>query len=168
MGILAEGPVLVKAIAFHPADVTQVFTLKWWDERTPPTLQVRNCTYTIDLVGSDHHVKATTNVFPTTWLDGNVVRCITTTGSDTRKYGLIKTAGDLDEFTVHLIPFTAEATKVGDWDCYPTYTAFTSTLETVADSHRTHWYPFGGEGFWFPNLALDFLSASATVVIYVG
>ena len=168
MGILSEGPVLVKAIAFHPADVTAVLTLKWWDERTPPTLTARNITWTVT-TSTDNTVTATTSAFPNTWLDGNVVRCIKdSVSTNNRIYGLIKTAGNDTAFVTHLAPFTDEVASAGDWDCYPTYTAFTTTLETVADSHRTHWYPFGGEGFWFPNLALDFLSGSATAIIYVG
>jgi hypothetical protein len=167
LGILSSDPVLVKAIMYYPNAVDGEFTLKWWDKDST-TLQVRGCTYTITLVSSDHNVKATTNVFPSTWLDGNVVKCVDTTGSDTGKYGLIKTAGDNDEFVVHLAPFTAEASKLGDWDCYPTYTAFRGKASKAADTETSMWFPFGGDGFWFPNLALDDMDSSDVVIIYVG
>jgi hypothetical protein len=168
LGILTTKPVWVKGIMFYPAAVSNAFVLKWWDE-ADTTLRSGICTYTIDLVSADHHVKATSNVFPSTWLDGNVVKCLETTGSDEGKYGLIKTAGDNDEFTVHLIPLTAEATKVGDWACYPSYYAFMGLQPTVTNSHQCMWFPFGGErGFRFPNLALDILSSSAYLQIYLG
>jgi len=167
LGILSEGPVLVKAIMFYPNAAADTFILKWWNEATP-TLTARNITYSNTLVGSDHVVTATTSAFPSTWADGNVVRCLKTSGSDTRKYGLIKTAGNDTAFTAHLIPFTVEGPVVGDWDCYPAYTAFMGIQPTVTSEHRSMWFQFGGDGFWFPNLALDIKNASAYVLIYVG
>lgn len=166
LGIISEGPVLVKGIMYYPNAVDGEFTLKWWNESSP-TLIARNCTYTVT-VSTDNTVKATTNVFPSTWLDGNVVRCITTSGSDTRKYGLIKTAGDNDEFVTHLAPFTTEATKVGTWECYPSYTAFRGKASKAADTETSMWFPFGGNGFLFPNLAFDDCDTSDVVIIYVG
>lgn len=166
LGIIAERPVLVKAIAFQPNAVDDAFTLKWWDE-VSPTLTARNITYT-NTNSTDDTVTATTNAFPSTWVDGNVVRCLRTTGSDTRKYGLIQTAGNNTRFVTWGAPFTVEAAKVGDWDCYPTYTAFVGHAEKAADMEHTMWFPFGGNGFWFPNLALDALSSSASVIIYIG
>jgi hypothetical protein len=166
LGILSVSPVWVKGIMFYPTTQNHAFELKWWDEGDT-TLRTSVCTYTIDLVSADHHVKATTNVFPTTWLDGNVVKCLSTSGSDAGKYGLIKTAGDLDEFTAHLIPFTAEASKVGDWACYPSYTAFKG-IQPKDTNQQSLWFPFGGErGFEFPNLALDSLDAGS-IQIYLG
>ena len=166
LGIVSTGPVLVKAIMYYPNAVDGEFTLKWWNEMDS-TLVARNITYTVT-TSTDNTVKATTNVFPNTWLDGNVVKCLRTTGSDTRVYGLIKTAGDNDEFVTHLAPFTTEATKVGDWDCYPTYTAFRGKASKAADTETSMWFPFGGNGFWFPNLALDDCDTSDQVIIYVG
>jgi hypothetical protein len=167
LGILSEGPVLVKAINFYPNAVDDAFQLLWWDEVQPATLHAEQVTYTNALVSADHVVTATTNAFPSTWLDGNVVKCLKTTGSDSSQYGLIKTAGNNTAFTVHLIPLTAEASKVGSWDCYPTYNAFRGHAEKAADMEHSMFMPFG-EGFWFPNLALDSLSTSAAVDIYVG
>ena len=167
LGILSTGPVLVKAIMYYPNAVDGEFTLKWWNPDST-TLNSGVCTYTTDLVSADHHVKATSNVFPSTWLDGNVVKCLETTGSDKNKHGLIKTAGDNDEFTVHLIPFTAEASKVGIWACYPTYTAFRGKASKATDTETSMWFPFGGDGFRFPNLALDDLDTSDVVIIYLG
>jgi hypothetical protein len=165
LGILSADPVLVKAIAFYPNAQADAFELKWWDEDST-TLDSGVCTYTTDLVSADHHVKATSNVFPSTWLDGNVVKCLETNGSDTGKIGLIKTAGDNDEFTVHLIPFTAEAGKVGVWACYPSYSAFKGKQPN--DTNENSMFFSFGEGFWFHNLALDSLSASCTLTLYLG
>lgn len=167
LGIVSPGPVLVKAIMYYPAAVDGEFTLKWWNEMDS-TLTARNITYTNTLVSADHVVTATTSAFPSTWLDGNVVKCLRTTGSDTRSYGLIKTAGNNTAFTVHLIPFTVEASVVGDWDCYPTYTAFRGKASKASDTETSMWFPFGGNGFWFPNLALDDMDTSDVVIIYVG
>ena len=166
LGILSTKPVLVKGIMYIPDAVDAAFTLKWWDENST-TLRSSVCTYTVT-VSTDNTVKATTNVFPNTWLDGNVVKCLTTSGTDTGKYGLIKTAGDNDEFVTHLAPFTTEATKVGDWACYPTYTAFQGKASKAADTETSMWFPFPGNGFWFPNLALDIKVAADIVIIYVG
>ena len=168
LGILSTGPVLVKAIMYYPAAVDGEFTMKWWDETQPPTLHAEKITYTNTLVSADHVVTATTSAFPSTWLDGNVVKCLKTTGSDSSKYGLIKTAGNNTAFTVHLIPFTVEASKVGDWDCYPTYTAFRGKASKAADTETSMWFPFGGDGVLFPNLALDDFDTSDVVIIYVG
>jgi len=166
-GIISERPVLVKAVAFHPADVTNVLTLKWWNEATP-TLVARNITWTVT-TSTDNTVTATTSAFPSTWLDGNVVRCLRDSAStNNRIYGLIQTAGNDTRFVTWGAPFTNQTASTGDWDCFPSYTAFTVTGATLADSHETKWFPFGGEGFWFPNLAIDYLSTSATAIIYVG
>lgn len=168
LGIISNKPIWVKGINFVADAVDDAFTLLWWNEDSP-TLTARGITYTNTLVSADHVVTATTSAFPNTWLDGNVVKCLKTTGSDATKYGLIKTAGNNTAFTVHLIPLTVEASKVGDWDCYPTYTAFKGKMTKAADTEYSMWFPFPGErGFQFPNLALDSLSASAVVYIYVG
>lgn len=165
LGILSSSPVWVKGIMFTGTAQANAFELKWWDESST-TLRSSVCTYTVT-VSTDNTVKATANVFPNTWLDGNVVKCLTTTGSDTGKYGLIKTAGDNDEFVTHLAPFTTEASKVGDWACYPTYRAFLGTQPTDTNECGL-WYTFPGErGFRFPNLALDSLSAGS-IQIYLG
>lgn len=167
LGILSASPVLVKGIMYYPNAVDGEFTLKWWDEVQPPTLYTRGATYTVT-VSTDNTVTATASVFPSTWLDGNVVKCLKTTGSDSTKYGLIKTAGNNTAFVTHLAPFTTEASKVGDWDCYPTYNAFRGKASKAADTETSMWFPFGGDGFRFPNLALDDIDTSDVVIIYVG
>jgi hypothetical protein len=167
LGIISTGPVLVKGIMYYPAAVDGEFTLKWWDEAQPPTLYARAITYT-NTVSTDNTVTATTSAFPSTWIDGNVVKCLKTTGSDTGKYGLIQTAGNNTRFVTWGAPFTTEAAVVGDWDCYPTYTAFRGKASKAADTETSMWFPFGGEGFWFPNLALDDFDTSDVVIIYVG
>ena len=166
LGIISTKPVLVKGIMYYPNAVDGEFTLKWWDEAST-TLRSSVCTYTIT-TSTDDTVTATTSVFPNTWLDGNVVKCLTTSGSDTGAYGLIKTAGNNTAFVTHLSPFTAEESKVGDWACYPTYTAFRGKASKAADTETSMWFPFGGEGFWFPNLAFDDCDTSDVVIIYVG
>jgi len=169
LGIISNGPIVVKGIMYYPAAIDGEFTLKWWDEVQPPTLYGKAITYTNTLVSADHVVTATTSAFPSTWIDGNVVKCLKTTGSDSGKYGLIKTAGNNTAFTVHLIPFTVEASVVGDWDCYPTYTAFRGHApKGPTDAEYSMWFPFGGNGFEFPNLALDDFDTSDVVIIYVG
>ena len=165
LGIISPGPVLVKAINFYPNAVADAFTLLWWDEATPATY-VRGVTYTIT-TSTDDTVTSTGN-FASTWADGKVAKCLKTTGSDATVYGLIKTAGNNNAFVTHLSPFTAEASKVGDWDCYNTYTAFKMLQPTLANTHESKFVSFGGDGMWFPNLALDSLSTSAAVHIYVG
>lgn len=164
LGILSTKPVLVQAIMFTGTAQANAFELKWWDEDST-TLLVRQCTYTIT-TSTDDTVTATASVFPSTWLDGNVVKCLKTTGTDTGVYGLIKTAGNNTAFVTHLSPFTTEASKVGDWVCYPSYTAFKGTQPTDTNEQGL-WYPFPGDGFLFPNLALDSLSAGS-IQIYVG
>jgi hypothetical protein len=151
---------------YYPNAVDGEFTLKWWDENDK-TLRTSVCTYTVT-VSTDNTVTATASVFPNTWLDGNVVKCLTTTGSDTGKYGLIKTAGNNTAFVTHLAPFTTEASKVGDWACYPTYSAFRGKASKASDTETSMWFPFGGDGFWFPNLAFDDCDTSDVVLIYVG
>lgn len=166
LGILSSDRVWVKAIAFQPNAVSDTFTLKWWDEASETTA-ARGVTYTIT-TSTDDTVTSTGN-FANTWLDGNVVKCLDTTGSDSGKYGLIKTAGNNNAFVTHLSPFTTEADKVGDWVQYTTYNAFIGTQPTATNTHATMWFPFPGErGFEFPNLALDALSTSAEIVIYLG
>lgn len=164
LGILSKGPVLVKAIMFTGTAQAHAFELKWWNEGSRTTEAI-GVTYTIT-DSTDDTVTATTNAFPNTWLDGNVVKCEKTTGSDTGKYGLIKTAGNNTAFVTHLMPFTTEASKVGDWVQYTTYTAFKGTQPTDTNEQGL-WYTFPGDGFWFPNLALDSLSAGS-IQIYVG
>jgi len=167
LGIISTKPVWVKGIMYYPNAVDDAFTLKWWDEAST-TLRSSVCTYTVT-VSTDNTVTATTNVFPNTWLDGNVVKCLTTTGSDTGEYGLIQTAGNNTAFVTWGAPFTTEASKVGDWACYPSYTAFRGHAEKTADMEHSMWFPFCGErGFQFPNLALDSLSTSGVVILYLG
>ena len=165
LGIISPGPVLVKAIAVQTTDVSQVFTLKWWDEDNP-AVSKRAISY-VASTSTDDTLTSAGN-FPNTFLDGAVVKCLKTTGSDNGVYGLIQTAGSADAIVLWGSPFTAAVTTyVGDFDSYPTYTAFTATLPTLADSHGTVWFPFGGEGMMFPNLALDALTAGS-IQIYVG
>ena len=166
LGIVSNGPITVKGIMYYPNAVDGEFTLKWWDEDST-TLMSGGCTYTIT-AATDNTVTATTNVFPNTWLDGNVVKCLKTTGSDWGKYGLIKTAGNNTAFVTHLAPFTTEASKVGEWACYPTYTAFRGKASKAADTETSMWFPFSGNGFEFPNLAFDDCDTSDVVIIYVG
>jgi hypothetical protein len=163
LGILSTKPVLVKAIMFTGTAEAHAFELKWWDEDNPTTT-LRLATYTIT-TSTDDTVTSTGN-FASAWADGNVAKCLKTTGSDTGVYGLIKTAGNTNAFVTHLSPFTAEADKVGDWANYPTYRAFLGTQPTDTNEEGK-WYPFPGDGFWFPNLALDSLSAGS-IQIYVG
>lgn len=165
LGILSDGPVLVKAIMYYPNAVDGEFTLKWWDEGTRTT-ESMGVTYTI-ATSTDQTVTAT-GKFANTWLDGNVAKCERSTGSSATKYGLIKTAGDNDKFVVHLTPYTDESSKVGDWVQYTTYNAFRGKASKAADTETSMWFPFGGDGFLFPNLALDDIDTSDVVVIYVG
>jgi len=165
MGIIASGQTLVKGIMYYPAAVDGEMTLKWWNEGTRTTAG-GGLTYTI-ATSTDQTVTSTGN-FANTWLDGNVVKCERTTGVSAPNYGLIKTAGNNDAFIVHLTPFTDEADKVGDWVQYTTYNAFRAKASKAADTETSMWFPFGGDGFWFPNLALDDIDASDVVIVYVG
>lgn len=164
LGIISDRPVLVKAIMYYPNAVDGEFTLKWWQE--DQTIDLHNVTYT-NTDSTDTTVTSTGN-FPNTWLDGNVVKIGQTTGSDTNKYGLIKTAGNNNAIVTHLMPFTTEASKVGDFYQFSTYTAFRGKASKAADTETSMWFPFGGNGFWFPNLALDDMDTSDVVIIYVG
>lgn len=167
LGIISTKPVWVKGIMYYPAAIDGEFTLKWWDEDSP-TLVASSITYTVT-VSTDNTVTATTNAFPSTWIDGNVVKCIATTGSDKGKYGLIQTEGNNTRFVTWGAPFTTEASVVGDWHCYPTYTAFRGKASKATDTETSMWFPFGGEqGFQFPNLALDDFDTSDVIIIYVG
>lgn len=165
LGIISPGPIYVRAINFLSAAENDAFTLLWWDEDTP-AVKLRGATYTIT-TSTDDTITSTGN-FASTWADGKIAKCLKTTGTDNGVYGLIKTAGNNDAFVVHLSPFTAEASKVGDWDCYTSYTAFKGQ-QPKDTNEQSLWYPFDGErGFEFPNLALDALSTSCAVHIYVG
>lgn len=166
MGILSPSPVLVKAIALHPTDVSQVFTLKWWDEDNPAVV-TGPISYVVSTATDDTITAA--GKFPNTFLDGAVVKCLKTTGLDSGVYGLIQTAGSTNAIVLWGSPFTADTTAyTGSFESYPSYTAFTATLPTLADSHGTTWFPFGGEGMWFPNLAIDPATLAGTYTIYVG
>lgn len=165
LGIISEGPITLRGINFYPDAVDDSFQLKWWDEDSK-SLYSGLCTYTIT-VSTDNTVTATTNVFPNTWVDGNVVKCLHTTGTDSNKYGLIQTAGNNTAFVTWGAPFTTEAAKIGAWECYPTYNAFRGKMTKAADTEYSMWFPFPGNGFTFPNLALDSLSTSAVVDLYV-
>lgn len=166
LGIISPAPIIVKAINFYPNAVDDAFQLKWWDE-DDNDLDSGLCTYTVT-VSTDNTVTATTNVFPNTWVDGAVVKCIHTTGSDASKYGLIQTAGNNTAFVTWGAPFTTEASKKGKWQCYPTYNAFRGHAPKAADTEYSMLFTFGGNGFEFPNLALDSISTSAAIDIYVG
>ena len=167
LGIISDRPVLVRGIMYYPAAVDGEFTLKWWDEDST-TLRSNGVTYTITTSTDDTVTASGGTPFPNTWLDGNVVKCLSTTGSDSGKVGLIQTAGNNTVFVTWESPFTAEAAKVGDWACYPTYTAFRGKASKAADTETSMWFPFGGDGFWFPNLALDDFDTSDVIIIYVG
>lgn len=164
LGIISPSPIIVRAIMFYPAAVDDAFQLKWWDEDSPTT-DLRAATYTIT-TSTDDTITSTGN-FASAWADGNVVKCYKTTGSDWGVYGLIKTAGDNDAIVIHLSPFTTEASKVGSFLNLPTYNAFRGHASKAADTETSMWFPFGGKGFEFPNLALDSLSTSAAIDIYV-
>ena len=162
LGIVATGPVWVKAINFIAIN-TQTFTLRWWDEKTP-AVSKRGITYTVT-TSTDDTVTSTGN-FTSAWAAGKVAKCLKTTGSDSGVYGLIKTIGNNDRFITHLSPFTTEANKVGDWDCYTSYVAVIGK-QPEDTNEESKWMTFGGRGFRFPNLALDVLDGG-TVTIYVA
>lgn len=164
LGILSVKPVWVRAIMFTGTAQAHAFELKWWDEDNPTT-SVGGITYTVT-TDTDDTITSNGN-FASAWADGNVIKCVKTTGSDTGVYGLIKTAGNNNAVVVHLSPFTTEADKVGDFKNFPSYRAFLGTQPTD-DNERGLWYTFPGErGFHFPNLALDSLSAGS-IQIYLG
>ena len=168
IGIVSTGPVWVKGIMYYPAAVDGEFLLKWWDEDST-TLNSGVITYTITTSTDDTITASGGTPLPNTWLDGNVIKCLNTTGSDTGVTGLIKTAGNNTVVVTHLSPFTAEASKVGVFACYPTYTAFKGKASKAADTETSMWFPFGGErGFEFHNLALDDLDTSDVIVLYLG
>lgn len=166
LGIISHKPITLKGINFYADAVDLAFQLLWWDESST-TLNSAGVTYTIT-TSTDNTVTASGGTpFPSTWLDGNVVKCLSTTGSDTGKYGLIKTAGNNTVFVTHLNPFTTEATKTGHWACYPTYNAFRGKMTKAADTEFSMWFPFPIP-IELPNLALDSLGASSYVDLYVG
>lgn len=164
LGIISPKPIVVRAIMFYPNAVDDAFQLKWWDEDNPTTV-VKGVTYTVTN-STDDTVTSTGN-FTSAWADGNVAKCLKTTGSDATKVGLIKTAGNNNAFVCHLSAFTVEANKVGNWANCPTYNAFRGHVYKVADMEQAQWYPMPGNGIEFPNLALDSLSSSAAIDIYV-
>lgn len=165
LGILSHKPVLVKAIMYYPNAVDGEFTLKWWSEASLTTQSI-GVTYTVS-TSTDNTVTSTGN-FANTWLDGNVCKCLKSTGVAGGVYGLIKTAGNNNAFVTHLAPYTDESSKVGDWVSYTTYNAFRGKASKAADTETSMWFPFGGDGFLFPNLALDDIDTSDVVIIYVG
>ena len=164
LGIISPCKIVVRGIMFYPAAVDDAFQLKWWDEDNPTTI-LKSATYTIT-TSTDDTITSNGN-FSNAWADGNVIKCLKTTGSDWGVYGLIQTAGDNNAVVIHLSPFTTEANKVGNFANYPTYNAFRAHSTKFADSETSLWFPFCGNGFEFPNLALDSLSSSAAVDIYV-
>ena len=166
LGILSTTPVLVKAICFYPNAQADAFELKWWDEDST-TLNSGVITYTITTSTDDTITASGGTPLPSTWLDGNVIKCLSTTGSDTGVTGLIKTAGTNTVVVTHLSPFTAEASKVGTFACYPSYSAFKGK-QPFDTNELSMFFSFGGDGFWFHNLALDSMSATCTLTLYLG
>ena len=165
LGIISNKPITLKGINFYPDAVDAAFQLKWWDESST-TLWSAGVTYTVT-VSTDNTVTASGGTpFPNTWLDGNVVKIITTTGSDTGKYGLIQTAGNNTVFVTWGAPFTTEASKVGEFRCFTTYNAFRGKMTKAADTEYSMWFPFPVP-ITFPNLALDSIGASSVVDLYV-
>jgi hypothetical protein len=152
---------------FYPSTQADAMLLKWWDEDST-TLVANGITWTVT-TSTDNTVTATTSAFPNTWLDGNVVKCVyDNAATNTKLYGLIKTAGNDTRFVTHLAPFTNEVASKGDWACYPTYTAL-RLIQPKDTNEYSMWVPFPGpNGFKFPNLAIDSLSASCTAVIYLA
>ena len=166
LGILSTTPVWVKAIMFYPNDENDAFELKWWDEDST-TLNSGVITYTITTATDDTITASGGTPMPNTWLAGNVIKCLSTTGTDTGVTGLIKTAGTGTVVVTHLSPFTAE-TKVGTFACYPSYSAFKGKGPTDTNE-ISQWFPFCGErGFEFHNLALNSMSATCTLTLYLG
>lgn len=167
LGIISEKPIVLKGINFYPDAVDLAFQLKWWDVEDA-TLNSGVITYTITTSTDDTITASGGTPLPSTWLDGNVIKCLSTNGTDTGVSGLIKTAGNDTVVVVHYSPFTEEAGKVGIFACYPSYNAFRGKMTKVADSEYSMWFPFPGNGIEFPNLALDSLGASCSVDLYVG
>ena len=75
----------------------------WWDASST-TLNSAAVTYTITTSTDDTITASGGTPFPNTWLDGNVIKCLSTTGSDTGVTGLIKTAGNNTVVVTHLCP----------------------------------------------------------------
>jgi hypothetical protein len=165
LGILSTGPVWINSIIFYPSETDgagHTFVLKWWDENSA-TVTAYDITYTIT-TSTDDTITSAGN-FPSTWVDGYVIKCLKTTGSDTGKYGLIQTAGNDNAVVTHLSPFTAEADKVGKFDCYTTYTAIKG-MQPKDTNEESKLFTFT-QPLRFPNLALDSLSSGSSLLIYL-
>ena len=162
LGIISSKPVFIHGYVFYPNQQADAAQFVYWDENDTPAAQSIGVTYT-NTDSTDTTVTSTGN-FASTWADGKVAKITKTTGSDTGKYGLIKTAGNNNAFVTHLMPFTTEASKVGDFYCYTTYNAL--KLKHPNDTNEEG--KFVLVNFLFPNLALDSLSTSAGITLYIG
>lgn len=165
LGIISPRPIYIIGYTFYPAAEGDAAQFVYWTEDTSEVSAAATATgvtYTVT-VSTDNTVTSTGN-FASTWADGKVAKCTKTTGSDWGKYGLIKTAGNNNAFVTHLAPFTTEADKVGNWICYTTYNAL-KIMQPKDTNEESVFHPVN---FTFPNLALDSLSTSATIVLYVG
>jgi len=169
LGIISPRPIYIIGYTFYPNAEGDAAQFVYWTEDTSEVSAAATATgvtYTVT-VSTDNTVTSTGN-FASTWADGKVAKCTKTTGSDWGKYGLIKTGGNDTAFVTHLMPFTTEASKVGDWVQYTTYNAFRGKASKASDTETSMWFPFPGDGFRFPNLALDDIDTSDVVIIYVG
>jgi len=163
-GIISKSMICIRKAVIIPNAAADIANFKTWDEGGTPVLTGDGITGTITATDT----LTSTAGFETDDISpGDVIKITGGTGSALNwNTFLIDTNADDNTIVVHNDPLmTNEATKLYN------YKAWTPTLAFKLDTPGTEVVPFeldfGDKGRWFQNLALDDLTTSAVVHLYI-
>jgi len=167
-GIITEKPVLIQKAIIYPNSAGDSALFVSWDNGSTPTQTKTNETMT-SVNGQEFE---STGNWPTTTINpGQIVKFTgTSTGNNERTF-LIATNADNNNITVDAAQDpTEEDGKIYNWKVYEPVTEF--KIQSPGTEVIAWEIDFAGHGHrrgrYFPNLAMDDLSASAVVHLFIG
>lgn len=167
--IISEVPIKVQQMILYPNAAADSAVFNYWDYGVKIAL---GCDDTYDsaetgtISSTDTLTISGGTLLPSAIADGTVFRILDGSGSTANfnKPFLVKTAGNNTAVVLHNDPLTDESTKEYRWETYQNYLA--AKLVSAGTEKCTEVLDLGG--FIFPNLILETISASASVVLYIA
>jgi len=163
-GIISKSVICVRKVIIIPNAAGDKADFMTWDENGTPVLTGDGITGTI----TDTDTLTSTAGFETDDISpGDVIKITGGTGSALNwNTFLIDTNANDNTIVVHNDPLmTNEATKLYNYEAWTPVIAF--TILSPGTEAVAHEIDFGEKGRWFPNLAMDNLTTSAVVHLYI-
>lgn len=166
-GIISVEPIWVRKVVIFPNSAGNSAKFTYWDLAASADTTQTGKTVTVTS-GTDF---LSTGNFESSEITVNDIFIITDTSTGNNLFTLhVKTRTDDDNIIIDALnsyhgTITNEASKVYSWEMRTPYTAFTIISP---DAEAISWeIDFGDEGKFFPNLAMNTLSGSTTLELFI-